>query len=58
MTVEALAELRDRLAAMREDLVGRLIARIDGGEIALLGCVGAALRVRLDDELLDQTSLV
>jgi hypothetical protein len=28
---------------MREDLVGRLVARIDGGEMALLGSVGAAI---------------
>ena len=43
MTVEALADLRERLAAMREDLVGRLIARIDGGEMALLGSVGETI---------------
>jgi hypothetical protein len=43
VTVEALAELRERLFAMREDLVGRLVARIDGGEMALLGSVGAAI---------------
>ena len=28
---------------MREDLVGRLVARMDGGEMALLGSVGAAI---------------
>ena len=43
VTENDLTELRERLVAMREDLVGRLVARIDGGEMALLGSVGAAI---------------
>jgi hypothetical protein len=43
VTENDVAELRERLVAMREDLVGRLAARIDGGEMALLGSVGAAI---------------
>lgn len=43
MTENEVAELRAKLIVVREDLVGRLVARIDGGEIALLGSVGAAI---------------
>ena len=43
MTENDVAELRERLVAMREDLVGRLVARLDGGQLALLGSVGAAI---------------
>ena len=39
----SVAELRERLVTMRQDLVGRLVARMDGGEMALLGSVGAAI---------------
>ena len=37
------ADLRDQLVALRTALVGRLVLRIDGGDIALLGSVGAAI---------------
>jgi hypothetical protein len=43
MTADDLAELRERLVAMRLDLTERLAARIDGGVMALLGSVGAAI---------------
>jgi hypothetical protein len=43
VTEEDLGELRQRLIAMRSDLAERLSARIDGGVMALLGSVHAAL---------------
>ena len=43
MSNEDLAELRERLVAMRCDLAERLAQRIDGGVMALLGSVGAAI---------------
>lgn len=43
MTAEAVADLRERLIVMRANLA----AQIDGGVLALLGSVGAAL-VALD----------
>jgi hypothetical protein len=43
VTENDVAELRAKLIAMRADLVGRLVARLDGGEMALLGSVGAAI---------------
>jgi hypothetical protein len=43
VTESDVAELRERLVTMRADLVGRLVARMDGGEMALLGSVGAAI---------------
>jgi hypothetical protein len=44
MTEEERADLREQLCALRAALVGRLVQRIDGGDIALLGSVGAALQ--------------
>jgi hypothetical protein len=43
MSANDLAELRERLVTLRQDLVGRLAASLDGGKIALLGSVGAAI---------------
>jgi hypothetical protein len=43
MTEEQRADLRDQLVALRTALVERLVQRIDGGDIALLGSVGAAI---------------
>jgi hypothetical protein len=43
VTAADLADLRERLAAMRDSLVGQLVERIDGGVMALLGSVHAAL---------------
>ena len=43
-----LDRLRDRLRDMRDGLIERLAQRIDGGDLALLGSVGAALRA-VDD---------
>ena len=43
VTEEVVSDLRQRLVAMRADLVERLAARIDGGVMALLGSVGAAI---------------
>jgi hypothetical protein len=43
VTAEAVADLRERLIAMRADLVEQLAAQIDGGVMTLLGSVGAAL---------------
>jgi hypothetical protein len=43
MTEADIADLRERLIAMRADLAERLAARIDGGIMALLGSVHAAL---------------
>jgi CspA family cold shock protein len=40
---EAVTDLRERLVAMRDSLVGQLVERIDGGALALLGSVGMAL---------------
>jgi hypothetical protein len=37
------AHLRDQLVALRAALAGRLVQRIDGGDIALLGSIGAAI---------------
>jgi hypothetical protein len=37
------ADLRDQLVALRAALVGRLVQRNDGGDIVLLGSVGAAI---------------
>jgi hypothetical protein len=42
-TEEQRADLRDQLVALRTALVGRLVQRIDGGDIALLGSGGAAI---------------
>jgi hypothetical protein len=42
-TEEERANLCERLCALRDVLVGRLVKHIDGGDIALLGSVGAAL---------------
>jgi hypothetical protein len=42
-TIDELTGLREKLVALRQDLVGRLAASLDGGEIALLGSVGAAI---------------
>lgn len=41
----SLDEVRERLAAMRDEIIARLAAadHLDGGMIALLGGVGAAL---------------
>jgi hypothetical protein len=47
MSAVAVADLRERLIVMRADLVEQLAAQIDGGVLALLGSVGAAL-VALD----------
>jgi hypothetical protein len=38
-----LADLRGRLVDMRVKLIERLVKRIDGGDLALYGSVGAAL---------------
>jgi hypothetical protein len=43
MTEEERADLRERLCGLRAALVGRLVKHIDGGDIALLGSVGAAI---------------
>jgi hypothetical protein len=43
MTEADIADLRERLIGMRADLAERLAARIDGGVMALLGSVHAAL---------------
>jgi hypothetical protein len=43
LTEEARADLRERLVAICAALGGRLVKRIDGGDIALLGSVGAAI---------------
>jgi hypothetical protein len=50
MTNEALADLRERLVHMRQELLARLVERIEAGELSLLGSVGAALRA-VDDKL-------
>jgi hypothetical protein len=42
-TIDDLTGLREKLVALRQNLVGRLAASLDGGEIALLGSVGAAI---------------
>jgi hypothetical protein len=47
MTEAARTDLRQRLETMRADLVEQLAAQIDGGVLALLGSVGAAI-VALD----------
>jgi hypothetical protein len=47
MTAAAVADLREKLVEMRADLVEQLAAQIDGGVLALLGSVGAAI-VALD----------
>ena len=39
----AVDQLRARLVEMRAQLIGRLCSRLDGGDLALLGSVGAAL---------------
>jgi hypothetical protein len=43
MTAAAVADLRERLIAMRADLVEQLAERVDGGVMTLLGSVGAAI---------------
>jgi hypothetical protein len=43
MTEAQRADLRKQLSALRTALVERLVQRIDGGDIALLGSVGAAI---------------
>jgi hypothetical protein len=40
---DALVHLREQLRHMRNELIGRLPQRIDGGQLALLGSVGGAL---------------
>ena len=42
-TIEGLTALREKLVGLRDELVDRLAANLDGGEIALLGSVGAAI---------------
>jgi hypothetical protein len=41
-------QLRDRLLEMREQLIDRLAAKINGGDLALLGSVAAALATTLN----------
>jgi hypothetical protein len=43
MTEAARTDLRQRLITMRAELVEQLSAQIDGGVLALLGSVGAAI---------------
>jgi hypothetical protein len=53
MTVADLDRLRAALVDMRGELVERLAAKVDGGDLALLSSVGGALRA-LDDLLHEQ----
>jgi len=48
--VDGIAGLREQLADMRAALIERLVSRIDGGSLALLGSVGGALDA-LDHQL-------